>query len=262
MFEDSSLTYLNHESKTIKLEKENGPKTAFTVFGSPYSPMKDLWAFGYKPEAAQALWDQIPLDVDLLITHTPPKNHCDESKSHAHIGCEYLFQALWRVRPRLAVCGHVHNGRGAERVVWDVSSTNSQQRYMTGRWVDASSDTKKQSLIKLVSEASKPLEDGILNDTNWVWQRPESIQRSDVYQRKDHQRSYSDQASLTTSEDLDPYDMKSTTRGDSVVSKHDGLERKETCIINASIMASSWPYKGHNKPIVVDINLPTWERLP
>jgi len=262
MFEDSSATYLNHESKTIKLEEENGPKTAFTVFGSPYSPMKDLWAFGYKPEAAQALWDQIPLDVDLLITHTPPKNHCDESKSHAHAGCEYLFQALWRVRPRLAVCGHIHDGRGAERVVWDVSSTNTQQGYTTGRWLDAASGTKKQSLIILNSGAPKPLENGMLNDTNWVWQSPESTQRSDNYQRKEDQRSSSDRASLTTSGVLNPYDIKSTTNGDSVVSKHDGLERKETGIINASIMASSWPYKGYNKPIVVDINLPTRERLP
>jgi hypothetical protein len=41
------------------------------------------------------------------------------------------------------------------------------------------------------------------------------------------------------------------------------LRRKETCIINAAIMASNWPHKGNggkkfNKPIVVDIDLPVW----
>ena len=41
------------------------------------------------------------------------------------------------------------------------------------------------------------------------------------------------------------------------------MGRKETCIINAAIMASSWPHKGsggkkYNKPIVVDIDLPVW----
>ena len=40
--------------------------------------------------------------------------------------------------------------------------------------------------------------------------------------------------------------------------------REETCVINAAIMASSWPHKGkdgkkYNKPIVVDVDLPTWE---
>ena len=40
------------------------------------------------------------------------------------------------------------------------------------------------------------------------------------------------------------------------------LGRRETCVVNAAIMASSWPYKSpnqrrYNKPIVVDIDLPT-----
>jgi hypothetical protein len=42
------------------------------------------------------------------------------------------------------------------------------------------------------------------------------------------------------------------------------MGRQETCIINAAIMASSWPHgtggKKFNKPIVVDIDLPVWER--
>ena len=41
------------------------------------------------------------------------------------------------------------------------------------------------------------------------------------------------------------------------------LGRKETCIVNAAIMASSYPYTGaggerYNKPIVVDLELPVW----
>lgn len=41
------------------------------------------------------------------------------------------------------------------------------------------------------------------------------------------------------------------------------MGRKETCVINAAIMASSWPHKDsggkkYNKPIVVDIDLPVW----
>jgi len=42
------------------------------------------------------------------------------------------------------------------------------------------------------------------------------------------------------------------------------MGRKETCVINAAIMASSWPHKGNggkrfNKAIVVDIDLPVFE---
>ena len=43
------------------------------------------------------------------------------------------------------------------------------------------------------------------------------------------------------------------------------IGRKETCIVNAAIMASSWPYKvnagrKYNKPIVIDIDLPVWKK--
>jgi hypothetical protein len=37
--------------------------------------------------------------------------------------------------------------------------------------------------------------------------------------------------------------------------------RRETCIINAAILATSWPHGGgkrFNAPIVVDVELPTW----
>lgn len=34
------------------------------------------------------------------------------------MGCEGLWRALWQTRPRLMVCGHVHEGRGVERVRW------------------------------------------------------------------------------------------------------------------------------------------------
>jgi len=56
----SSIIYLKHESAHIKLQSPNGPQTHFTVFGSPYSPVKGLWAFGYSPEEAQSLWSKFP----------------------------------------------------------------------------------------------------------------------------------------------------------------------------------------------------------
>ena len=37
--------------------------------------------------------------------------------------------------------------------------------------------------------------------------------------------------------------------------------RRETCIVNCAIVATSWPHRGgkrFNKPIVVDLDLPVW----
>src|SRR5262249_38411941 len=69
--------------------------------------------------AAQALWSHIPLDTDVVVTHTPPRGLVDTLASGKAVGCQALTLALSRVRPRLAVCGHVHESRGAERVRWD-----------------------------------------------------------------------------------------------------------------------------------------------
>ncbi|KAJ3478491.1 hypothetical protein NLG97_g8565 [Lecanicillium saksenae] len=44
-----SITYLQHEMTTIKLSSPAGPRTEFTVFGSPRAPAFGKWAFYYPP---------------------------------------------------------------------------------------------------------------------------------------------------------------------------------------------------------------------
>lgn len=155
-----SITYLNHESTHVYLKKEDGPRTCFRVFGSPYSPAKGLWAFGYPPEHASFLWDQIPLDTDVVVTHTPPKYHCDESRHSKASGCETLRETLWRIRPSLAICGHIHEGRGAERILWDLDCPNVKfKESATGYWADSSlgPGNKKQCLLDLSAKSMAPL---------------------------------------------------------------------------------------------------------
>lgn len=160
LFKDyPSITYLNHESATICLTNEEGPRTTFKVFGSPFSPANGLWAFGYLPEEAVKLWEQVPLDADIVLTHTPPKYHCDESKGRGATGCESLRRALSQVRPRLAICGHVHEGRGAERVRWDLESSHVQFKELESRyWVDPGLNNKKQSRLDLTTKGAFPLD--------------------------------------------------------------------------------------------------------
>ena len=149
-----SIKFLNHDSLQIHLTKASGPKTSFKVFGSPYSPAHGPWAFGYSWEEAEQLWSQIPPDADIVVTHTPPKYHCDESSVRGAAGCEILRQHLWRVRPRLSICGHIHEGRGAERVLWDLSSPHVQYKELdTLYWIDSSLGNKKQCRIDLTTRA-------------------------------------------------------------------------------------------------------------
>ncbi|KAH0430486.1 calcineurin-like phosphoesterase [Colletotrichum camelliae] len=165
-----SITYLNHASARITLTSPSGPRTSFSVFGSPYSPRNGLWAFSYDapPQTQNALlttaadlptlWDDIPLDADVVVTHTPPRTHRDESRLRRAAGCEALRRALWRVRPRLAVCGHVHEARGAERVAWDLGCANTafKEDGVAG-WEDPGVG-QKQSLVDLTAKGGRALE--------------------------------------------------------------------------------------------------------
>ncbi|KAL3477919.1 Metallo-dependent phosphatase-like protein [Aspergillus californicus] len=112
-----SIVFLKHESALIRLTNPNGPNTAFKVFGSPYSQCDGDWAFIYESDKAEELWRAIPLDADVVVTHMPPRFHC-ERVARAAMGCLALQRKLEKVRPCLAVCGHIHESRGYERVRW------------------------------------------------------------------------------------------------------------------------------------------------
>ncbi|CAD0113692.1 unnamed protein product, partial [Aureobasidium uvarum] len=120
-----NIVYLCHNARTVHLQSPSGPRTIFKVFGSPYVPRRDEWAFGYTrhDDAAEHLWSDIPLDTDILLTHTPAFNHRNASTEWQAAGCEVLRRALWQVRPRLAVCGRIHEARGIEKVHWELGQT-------------------------------------------------------------------------------------------------------------------------------------------
>lgn len=246
--ESPSITYLNHESATIRLKSSpSGPGTEFRVFGSPYSPRHGLWAFSYdapsdpfKYADLTSLWEQIPLDTDIVVTHTPPRSHRDETDERRASGCEALRQALWRVRPSLAVCGHVHEGRGAERVVWDLTSRNVRyaEKHVTP-WQDpgAGQGSKKASVVDLTGRRAASLaNDGSPSAT-------------------------SPTARKTLRGPLGLGGDTSSARcdGEALAGR---MGRLETCVVNAAITKGRYPHVGGkmlNKPIVVDLNLPVSE---
>lgn len=86
------------------------------VYGSPYTPRHGNWAFQYPRQAGRNVWQgKVPEDIDILITHGPPKGHLDAD----NFGCQYLLDELWRIQPLLHVFGHIHAGHGIEWVRFD-----------------------------------------------------------------------------------------------------------------------------------------------
>ena len=71
-----------------------------------------------------------------------------------------MRETLWRVRPSLAICGHVHEGRGAERILWDLDCPNVKfKERATGYWTDPSlgGGSRKQCHLDLSAKSLAPL---------------------------------------------------------------------------------------------------------
>ncbi len=50
----------------------------------------------------------------VLVVHSPPRGHCDRSAAGEHLGSTAILEAIEAKRPRLAVCGHIHEAWGQE----------------------------------------------------------------------------------------------------------------------------------------------------
>jgi len=89
----------------------------FKFYGSPWQPKYKNMAFNLdrKSNALAEAWQKIPDDVDVLITHTPPKGILDKlewKRGGFNAGCEHLAQRLKEVPAKIHAFGHVHEARG------------------------------------------------------------------------------------------------------------------------------------------------------
>ncbi|KAL1868558.1 hypothetical protein VTK73DRAFT_3614 [Phialemonium thermophilum] len=116
-----ALAYLERESVDLTVG-EDGRR--IRVFGSPWTPRCGNWAFQYAADAAPSgdsssfSWEgAVPDGTDVVLAHGPPAGHLDDGGK----GCARLLAELWRVRPRLVVCGHIHAGRGREWLPFDAA---------------------------------------------------------------------------------------------------------------------------------------------
>lgn len=77
--------------------------------GIPTTPWE--WSFDLDETEAEAALAGLPEDA-VLVVHSPPKNHCDATADGLHLGSAAILAAIERSRPKLAVCGHIHEAWG------------------------------------------------------------------------------------------------------------------------------------------------------
>jgi len=85
------------------------------IWGSPISPTFGYgWAFNKdRGSEINEVWNNIPNDTDIVITHSPIYGYCDRaSNTNQNVGCEQLYHRLQEVKPHLHFAGHIHEAYG------------------------------------------------------------------------------------------------------------------------------------------------------
>lgn len=121
----SAATVLHGEGTTI-----DGTEFFGLGAGIPVTPWD--WSFDLDDEAATEMLAACP-EGAVLVLHSPPRDHCDSAGDGSHFGSPALRAAIEEKRPRLAVCGHIHESWGCESTI---GSTPVRNLGPTGTWIE------------------------------------------------------------------------------------------------------------------------------
>ncbi len=100
-------------SNAVYLQDEEIIVDGLRIYGSPWQPPFMNTAFNLPRGAPlREKWSHIPEGIDVLITHTPPFGIGDRTNGGECVGDRDLLEAVRKIKPRLHVFGHVHEGYG------------------------------------------------------------------------------------------------------------------------------------------------------
>lgn len=97
------IIYLEHEYCTID---------GIRIFGSPYTPTFGNWYHMKDRSKIAKYWDVLDNDIDILVTHGPPKGILDlayRGKCLEHCGDGSLLKKVLKINPKYHVFGHIHD---------------------------------------------------------------------------------------------------------------------------------------------------------
>ncbi|MCB1122622.1 MAG: metallophosphoesterase family protein [Verrucomicrobiae bacterium] len=78
--------------------------------GIPVTPFGS-WSYDFTEQEAEALLADCPED-GILVSHSPPKGVLDQSSRGQSLGSVAVRDCILNRRPRLVVCGHIHESAG------------------------------------------------------------------------------------------------------------------------------------------------------
>jgi Icc-related predicted phosphoesterase len=88
--------------------------------GVPVTPWE--WSFDLTEDEAAEMLEACP-EGAVLVVHSPPLGHADESQGR-NLGSAAVRDAIKERRPRLALCGHIHEAWGTESAIGETRIVN------------------------------------------------------------------------------------------------------------------------------------------
>jgi uncharacterized protein len=85
----------------------------FWGLGGGVPPTPFPWSYDLTEDEAAEKLAGCPEDA-VLVVHSPPKGHLDGDR---HLGSESVLRTIEERRPRVAICGHIHEDAGRETTI-------------------------------------------------------------------------------------------------------------------------------------------------
>lgn len=104
-FSSKGIIYLQDSSTQIE---------GINFWGTPWTPTFGIgWAFNRNRDNMHKLWESIPENTDVVISHGPPKGVLDLSYNRQNelefCGCSAMKKHIMKLQPKLCLFGHIHN---------------------------------------------------------------------------------------------------------------------------------------------------------
>jgi len=112
-----AIKELFKEANTNLLIDEQLTIDNINFYGSPWQPWFWDWAFNFPRyddgTTAKSIWNKIPVETDILITHGPPNGILDiVDRDGSRVGCPHLRNRIEQTNTKVHCFGHVHESRG------------------------------------------------------------------------------------------------------------------------------------------------------
>lgn len=105
-------------------------------YGGHFVPFVRQEKYVQDLETRRNAWKDMPDDIDVLVTHAPPKHVLDSNREGYPCGCDELLKHVKDKNIKYHVFGHIHEHGGETLKLWDTTFINAackNREYLTVR---------------------------------------------------------------------------------------------------------------------------------